>query len=73
MAVALIPVPRSAAILSTSSSMRGRPAGTMSISATSLSASEGVLAKSVRSRGVQCVLPPPMIAIRVDIVPPPSP
>ena len=51
----------------------GRLSGEVSMRTTSLSASGVVLTKSRSRRGVQCALPPPMMAIRGVMSPPTSP
>ena len=63
------PIPRTLAMCSATSTMRGREAGSTSISVTVTSCSDSVLAKSVRSRGVQWVLPPPTMVIRGVLTP----
>ena len=58
------PMFRTLAMCSATSTMSGREVGSTSIRVTVTSCSDSVLAKSVRSRGVQWVLPPPMMVIR---------
>ena len=65
--------PPSEATWSATACTTGRLSGAVSMRTTSLSASGAVLTKSRSRRGVQCALPPPMMAIRGVMSPPTSP